>query len=114
MPKIVVVDDEGDEFSEFTVPIPFYIRLELEEGSKRYRVRLIDDLGNVRGQYLGTSEHKYVELHIPLIKLPQVPGNLRIVAEESTDGVSYSQKHQISVKYLAYIQEIQETIDEEE
>jgi hypothetical protein len=111
MPKIVVVDDEGDEFSEFAVPIPFYIRLELEHGSRRYRVRLIDDLGNVRGQYLGTSKHKFVELHVPLIKLPKVPGNLRILAEESTDGVHYSKKHQISIKYLTYIQEI---IDEEE
>lgn len=111
MPKIVVVDDAGDEFTEFTVPIPFYIRLELEEGSKRYSVRLIDDLGNVRGQYLGTSKHKYVELHVPLIKLPQIPGDLRIIAEESTDGKIYSQKHQISIKYLTYVQE---TIDEEE
>ncbi|MFX0208367.1 MAG: hypothetical protein ACFFDT_20460 [Candidatus Hodarchaeota archaeon] len=111
MPKIVVVDDAGDEFPEFTIPIPFYIRLELEEGSRRYRVRLIDDSGNVRGQYLGTSKHKYVELHVPLIKLPQIPGDLRIIAEESTDGVDYSQKHQISIKYLTYIQE---TIEEEE
>lgn len=104
MPKIVVVDDEGNEFSEFPVPIPFYIRLELDNGSKRYKVRLIDDLGNVRGQYLGTSEHKYVELHVPLIKLPIVPGNLRILAEESTDGVNFSQKHQISIKYLTYVE----------
>ena len=111
MPKIVVVDDAGDEFSEFTVPIPFYIRLELENESKRYRVRLIDDLGNVRGQYMGTSKHKFVELHVPLIKLPYIPGDLRIVAEESTDGINYSQKHQISIKYLTYIQEI---TDEEE
>ncbi|MFW9904121.1 MAG: hypothetical protein ACFFFH_07310 [Candidatus Thorarchaeota archaeon] len=111
MPKIVVVDDTGDEFSEFTVPIPFYIRLELENESKRYRVRLIDDLGQVRGQYFGTSKHKYVEFHVPLVKLPQIPGNLRIVAEESTDGVSYSQRHQITIKYLTYIQE---SDDEEE
>ena len=108
MPKIVVADDAGDEFSEFTVPIPFYIRLELMDGSKRYRVRLIDDSGNVRGQYQGTSEHKYVELHIPLIKLPAVPGNLRILAEESSDGHNYSQKHQISIKYLSYVKEIPE------
>ncbi|MHA2202733.1 MAG: hypothetical protein ACW991_03510 [Candidatus Hodarchaeales archaeon] len=108
MPKIVVVDDEGDEFSEFIIPIPFYIRLELESGSKRYRVRLIDDLGNVRGHYLGTSEHKYIELHVPLIKLPNVPGNLRVLAEESTDGENYSQKHQISIKYLTYVQEAAE------
>ena len=111
MPKIVVVDDAGDEFSEFTVPIPFYIRLELEDGSKRYRVRLIDDLGNVRGQYVGTSKHKYVELHVPLIKIPNVPGNLRILAEESSDGVNYSRQHQISIKYLSYIHEI---LEEEE
>lgn len=104
MPKIVVVDDTGDEFSELTVPIPFYIRLELADGSKRYKVRLIDDSGNVRGQYLGTSEHKYVELHVPLIKLPE-HGNLRIVAEESSDGVIFSQKHHISIKYLTYVQE---------
>ncbi|UCG00275.1 MAG: hypothetical protein JSW11_11570 [Candidatus Heimdallarchaeota archaeon] len=108
MPKIVVVDDEGDEFSEFTVPIPFYIRLILEDGSKRYKVRLIDDLGNVRGQYLGTSEHHYVELHVPLIKLSKVPGNLRILAEESRDGINYSQKHQISIKYLTYVEESSE------
>ena len=103
MPKIVVVDDAGDEFSEFTVPIPFYIRIKLENGSKHYRVRLIDDLGNVRGHYVGTSEHKYVALHVPLIKLPEI-GNLRIIAEESSDGVSYSQEHHISIKYLTYVQ----------
>ncbi|MFX0123241.1 MAG: hypothetical protein ACFFAE_06345 [Candidatus Hodarchaeota archaeon] len=108
MPKIVVVDDAGDEFSEFTVPIPFYIRLELENGSKRYKVRLIDDFGNVRGQYLGTAEYKYVELHVPLIKIPYVPGNLRILAEESSDGLNYSQQHQISIKYLTYVQESME------
>lgn len=105
MPKIVVVDDAGDEFSELTVPIPFYIRVELADGSRRYRVRLIDDSGNIRGQYLGTkTKRKYVELHIPLIRLPK-PGKLRILVEESSDGVNYSQEHQISIKYLVYIQE---------
>lgn len=104
MPKIVVVDDAGDEFSELTVPIPFYIRVELADGSKRYRIRLIDDSGNLRGQYLGTTEHKRVELHVPLIKLPE-PGNLRILAEESSDGITYAQEHIISIKYLTYVSE---------
>ncbi|UCE12276.1 MAG: hypothetical protein JSV04_08740 [Candidatus Heimdallarchaeota archaeon] len=102
MPKIVVVDDAGDEFSEFTVPIPFYIRVELADGARRYRIRLIDDSGNVRSHHTGTPEGKYVELHVPLIRLSK-PGKLRIVVEESTDGVNYSQDHQVSIKYLTYV-----------
>ncbi len=104
LPKIEVVDDVGNEFSEITVPIPFYIRIQLEEGMTRYRLRLIDDFGKIRGQYSGSTQQSFLELHIPLIKLPR-PGKLRITVEESSGEPQYSHQYQVSILYLDYTQE---------
>ncbi|MFX0182499.1 MAG: hypothetical protein ACFE95_05375 [Candidatus Hodarchaeota archaeon] len=49
--KIEIADDAGNEIREMTVPAPFYIHVKLEEGITRYRIRLIDDEGMIRGQY---------------------------------------------------------------
>ncbi|MHA1971437.1 MAG: hypothetical protein ACTSW1_00510 [Candidatus Hodarchaeales archaeon] len=104
MTKVEIADDAGDEITEITTPIPFYIRVHLEDGTKRYRVRLIDDNGSVRGQYQGTTDRKYLELHVPLIKLPE-PGQLRIIIEESTGHEGFEQEHQVSIHYLPYKEE---------
>ncbi|MHA1214349.1 MAG: hypothetical protein ACTSPG_03590 [Candidatus Hodarchaeales archaeon] len=111
MPKVEIADDNGDEISEITVPIPFYIRVHLEEGTKRYRVRLIDDNGRVRGQYQGSTDRRFLELHVPLIKLPK-PGQLRIVVEESTGQGELLQQHQVSIHYLPYTEPKEMPIDE--
>ncbi|MFX0171433.1 MAG: hypothetical protein ACFE9L_05890 [Candidatus Hodarchaeota archaeon] len=109
--KIEIADDAGNEIREMTVPIPFYIRVKLEEGMTRYRVRLIDDESKIRGQYIGKIMHKYLELHVPLIKLPK-PGKLRVIVEESSDVSDYTQEYQVSILYLDYIPEkVQEDID---
>lgn len=102
--KIEVVDSNGNEFSEMTGPIPFYIRVHLEDGMNRYRVRLIDDKGNTRGQYSGVTAQKHLDLYVPFIKLPK-PGKLRILVEESAGEPKYSHQHQISILYLEYTPE---------
>ena len=105
--KIEVADDAGDTFTEITIPIPFYIRVHLEKQESvltRYRVRLIDDDGKIRGQYIGATDREYLELHVPLIKLAK-PGSLRIFVEESSEAGEYEQSHHISLKYLEYTEE---------
>ncbi|NHJ01433.1 MAG: hypothetical protein EAX86_04790 [Candidatus Heimdallarchaeota archaeon] len=107
MTKIEVADDAGDTFTEISIPIPFYIRVHLEERKTqltRYRVRLLDDFGKVRGQYIGATDREYLELHVPLIKLAK-PGSLRIFVEESSGIGEYDQSHYISIKYLEYTEE---------
>ncbi|MFX0050342.1 MAG: hypothetical protein ACFE8U_03525 [Candidatus Hermodarchaeota archaeon] len=102
--KIEIADDAGNEIREITVPIPFYIRVKLEEGMTRYRVRLIDDESKIRGHYIGKTMRQFLELHVPLIKLPK-PGKLRVVVEESSDESEISQEYQVSILYLDYIPE---------
>ncbi len=102
-----MADDAGDTFTEITIPIPFYIRVHLEKresGLTRYRVRLIDDDGKIRGQYIGATDREYLELHVPLIKLAK-PSSLRIFVEESSGAGEYDQSHHISLKYLEYTEE---------
>jgi hypothetical protein len=109
--KIEIADDAGNEIREMTVPIPFYIRVKLKEGMNRYRVRLIDDESKIRGQYIGKTMRKYLELHVPLIKLPK-PGKLRILVEESSDESDYKQEYQVSILYLDYIpEEVHKDVD---
>lgn len=110
--KIEIADDAGNEIREITVPIPFYIRVKLEEGMTRYRVRLIDDESKIRGQYIGKTSRQYLELHVPLIKLPKL-GKLRVVVEESSGEQDYSQEHQVSILYLDYIPEEVEEVEHE-
>lgn len=99
--KIEIVDDSGNEISEIDIPIPFYIRVKMDEGMKRYKVKLIDDSGNIRGQYIGTTDNRYLELHVPLIKLPKL-GKIRVFVEESSIDSEFSQKHSISLLYIEY------------
>ncbi len=69
MTDIEIVDDSGNEFSVTDVPIPFYIRCKLEGENVKYRVKLLDEKGNTRGYYTGTSSRDYLELHVPVIPL---------------------------------------------
>jgi hypothetical protein len=100
--KIEVTDDSDNEITEITIPIPFYIRVRMDEGMSRYRVKLIDDSGGIRGQYMGSTDQELLELHVPLIKLPK-PGKIRILVEESTGDSNYSQQYSVSLRYLDYI-----------
>ncbi len=112
MLKIEVEDDSGNEISEITVPIPFNIRIKMDEGMSRYRVKLIDDLGGIRGQYMGSTDQKILELHVPTIKLPRL-GKIRILVEESAGDSNYSQQYSVSIHYLEYIpQTLSEDISE--
>jgi hypothetical protein len=99
--KIEIVDDSGNEISEIDIPIPFYIRVKMGEGMIRYKVKLIDDSGNLRGQYIGTTDNKFLELHVPLIKLPKL-GKIRVLVEESSIDSQISQQHSISLLYIDY------------
>jgi len=112
MSKIEIADDSGNEISEISIPIPFYIRVKMEEGMKRYRISLIDDFGKIRSQYMGGSNREYIELHIPLIRLSK-PGQLRILIEESSGEADYSEKHQVSIRYLPYSPPERKPTDEE-
>lgn len=102
MSKIEVTDDIGNEITEIIVPIPFHIRVKLDGGVSRYRVKLIDDSGGIRGQYVGSTDQEFLELHVPLIKLPR-PGKIRILVEESTGDSNNSQQYSVSIRYLDYI-----------
>jgi len=100
--KIEVEDDNGNEISEINAPIPLNIRIKMDEGMSRYRVKLIDDLGGIRGQYVGSTDQKILELHVPPIKLPRL-GKIRILVEESAGDSNYSQQYSILIHYLEYI-----------
>ena len=101
--KIDIFDEAGNEITEITVPIPFVVQIQLEERPlTRYRVRLIDDNGNNRGHYIGTTGRKNLNLNVPLIKLPRNSGKLRILVEESSGDAEYTEKHQVTITYLDY------------
>lgn len=99
--KIEIVDDRGNEISEIYTPIPFFIRVKLDEGMTRYRIKLIDDSGNIRGQYIGTTGKLFRELRVPSIRLPKL-GKIRVLVEESSGNSEYSQQHSISLRYIEY------------
>ena len=99
--KIEIVDDKGNEISEIFTPIPFFIRVKLDEGMTRYRIKLIDDSGNIRGQYIGTTGKSFCELRVPSIRLPKL-GKIRVLVEESSGNSEYSQQHSISLRYIEY------------
>lgn len=99
--KIEIVDDRGNEISEIYTPIPFFISVKLDEGMTRYRIKLIDDSGNIRGQYIGTTGKSFRELRVPSIRLPKL-GKIRVLVEESSGNSEYSQQHSISLRYIEY------------
>lgn len=113
--KIEIVNDRGNEISEIFTPIPFLIRIKLDEGMTRYRIKLIDDSGNTRGQYIGTTGKLFLELRVPSIRLPKL-GKIRVLVEESSGNSEYSQQHSISLRYIEYrsIKTIEENIESAE
>jgi len=99
--KIEIINERGNEISEIFTPIPFFIQVKLDEGMTRYRIKLIDDSGNIRGQYIGTTGKKFLELRVPSIRLPKL-GKIRVLVEESSGNSEYSQQHSISLRYIEY------------
>lgn len=99
--KIEIINDRGNEISEIFTPIPFFIQVKLDEGMTRYRIKLIDDSGNIRGQYIGTTGKMFLELRVPSIRLPKL-GKIRVLVEESSGNSEYSQQHSISLRYIEY------------
>lgn len=99
--KIEIINDRGNEISEIFTPIPFFIQVKLDEGMTRYRIKLIDDSGNIRGQYIGTTGKSFLELRVPSIRLPKL-GKIRVLVEESSGNSDYSQQHSISLRYIEY------------
>lgn len=98
MKIIEIVDDVGDEFSVTNIPIPFYIRCKLEEGLVRYRVRLLDETGKSRGYYIGATERDYLELHVPVIPLPE--GKLFIEIELKDKDFNEIGVHKTYIEYV--------------
>lgn len=99
--KIEIINERGNEISEIFNPIPFFIQVKLDEGMTRYRIKLIDDSGNIRGQYIGTTGKTFLELRVPSIRLPKL-GKIRVLVEESSGNSEYSQQHSISLRYIEY------------
>jgi len=99
--KIEIINERGNEISEIFTPIPFFIQVKLDEGMTRYRIKLIDDSGNIRGQYIGTTGKLFLELRVPSIRLPKL-GKIRVLVEESSGNSEYSQQHSISLRYIEY------------
>lgn len=99
--KIEIINERGNEISEIFTPIPFFIQVKLDEGMTRYRIKLIDDSGNIRGQYIGTTGKTFLELRVPSIRLPKL-GKIRVLVEESSGNSEYSQQHSISLRYIEY------------
>jgi len=64
-----IVDDSGDEFYATNIPIPFYIRLKLDNEKTKYRAKILDEAGNTRSFYTGVTERNFLELHVPVIPL---------------------------------------------
>ena len=100
MTKIEIVNDAGDEFSVTDLPIPFYVRCKLEEeGLVRYRVRLLDELGNSRGYYIGATDRDYLELHVPVIPLREY-GKLIVEIELKDEDFNEIGTHETSIEYV--------------
>ena len=99
MPDIEIVDDSGDEFYVTDIPIPFYIRCKLEGEQVKYRVKLLDEVGNTRGYYTGTSNRDYLELHVPVIPLRK-QGKLFIEIELYDTKLTQLSTRKTSIEYV--------------
>lgn len=99
MTDIEIVDDSGEEFSVTDVPIPFYLRCKLEGEHVRYRVKLVDEPGNIRGYYTGTSKRDYLELHVPVIPLRK-QGKLLIEIELYDPKLNEMTTRKANIEYV--------------
>jgi hypothetical protein len=95
-----IVDDAGDEFYATNIPIPFYIRLKLDSEKTKYRAKILDESGNTRSFYTGVTDRNFLELHVPVIPLPD-KGKIIVEIEVSDIGSEDSTKHQATIDYVS-------------
>jgi hypothetical protein len=95
-----IVDDAGDEFYATNIPIPFYIRLKLDSEKTKYRAKILDESGNTRSFYTGVTDRDFLELHVPVIPLPN-KGKIIVEIEVSDIGSVDSTKHQATIDYVS-------------
>ena len=97
---LTIVDDAGDEFYATNIPIPFYIRLKLENEKTKYRAKILDEAGNTRSFYTGVTERNFLELHVPVIPLRE-KGKIIVEIEVSDIDSSEATKHQATIDYVS-------------
>ena len=98
--ELEIVDDAGDEFSVTNIPIPFYIRLKLDDGRIKYRTKILDEAGNTRSFYTGVTEKNFLELHVPVIPLRNY-GKIIIEIDVSNIGSNEFTRHQATIDYVS-------------
>jgi len=98
--ELEIVDDAGNEFSVTNIPIPFYIRLRLDDGRIRYRANILDEAGNKRSFYTGVTAKNFLELHVPVIPLRNF-GKIIIEIEVSDIDSKEFTKHQATIEYVS-------------
>ena len=98
--ELEIVDDAGDEFSVTNIPIPFYIRLKLDNGKTKYRTKILDEAGNTRSFYTGVTDRNFLELHVPVIPLRNY-GKIIIEIEVSDISSEELTKHQATIDYVS-------------
>ncbi len=95
-----IVDDAGDEFYTTNIPIPFYIRLKLDNGKNKYRAKVLDEAGNTRSFYTGVTDKDFLELHVPVIPLRN-KGKIIVEIEVSDIRSNEFTKHQATIDYVS-------------
>ena len=95
-----IVDDAGDEFYATNIPIPFYIRLKLENEKTKYRAKILDEAGNTRSFYTGVTKRNFLELHVPVIPLRE-KGKIIVEIEVSDINSNEATKHQATIDYVS-------------
>ena len=98
--ELEIVDDAGNEFYVTNIPIPFYIRLKLDDGRIKYRTKILDEAGNTRSFYTGVTNRDFLELHVPVIPQRNY-GKLIIEIEVSDIGSNHFTKHQTTIDYVS-------------
>ena len=98
--ELEIVDDAGDEFSATNIPIPFYIRLKLDDGKIKYQAKILDEAGNTRSFYTGVTVKNFLELHVPVIPLRNY-GKIIIEIDVSEIDSNEITKHQAMIEYVS-------------
>jgi hypothetical protein len=98
--ELVIVNDAGDKFSATDLPIPFYIRLKLDNEKTKYLARILDEAGNTRSFYTGVTKKDFLELHVPSTPLRK-NGKIIIEIEVTDMNSDETIKHQATIDYVS-------------
>ena len=98
--ELVIVNDAGNEFSVTDMPIPFYIRLKIDNKKTKYRAKIMDEDGNTRSFYTGVTDRDYLELHVPGTPLRN-NGKIIIEIEVSDLNSKDTSKYQACIDYVS-------------